>query len=592
MTIETKKVASANEAIEIINRLNYRHDTFCYTSTTREDNADIKYRHFDAYRQNGEKDSFAITEIVVNGKLEVVRFFNLFRDITVDLKLGDFNPDYSRYEVINVDAENEPKTVEVENESAKENDSKMIIEISGNNDELVNQLKTFSAKVRGLSCEEFLAENAGLSIAEYREKKATAENRIAKLEIEFKIEDIKSEIGRLENENYYTARNLYGIVVLEKHYATDESLQAYAAELVDEFNERLGKINEAQAELATLAPATADAERGNEPTAAEDKWNDTDKGAILKDKIERDSKPSVESIPAYIPAEDTDDDDELIDLPADNNTVTDTTPEYKYYIKSRRPIFGAAPNRYIKAVSGEVHEPVRRTNGTYSPKCRIYFATVIYDKPLTDEQILNYDLAVSNETFELLNAPPAQNEMSTISNIAETDGSEDDDFADEMPALFLAEDTDDDDELIDPPVDNKITPDEMLAIIDTLDTVNAAAPYGWQIEFDGKNFPIEFNGKLVTTLDSLALAKALPPERFFEQFAPDVSPKERYINDRHKELDMLLDFRKFVEDDPDRLNTLANLIEDVKREILNAELDTEHPPDIEYDEHGEVIPWF
>lgn len=117
MTIETKKVASANEAIEIINRLNYRHDTFQYRFTTREDHADIKYRHFDAYRENGEQDRFAIIEIVVNGKLEVVRFFNLFRDITVDLKLGDFNPDYSRYdEVINV-----------ENESATENDSKMTI---------------------------------------------------------------------------------------------------------------------------------------------------------------------------------------------------------------------------------------------------------------------------------------------------------------------------------------------------------------------------------------------------------------------------------------------------------------------------------
>ncbi len=106
MTIETKKVASANEAIAIIDRLNYRHDTFQYRFTTREDNADIKYRHFDAYKANGEKDGFAMIEIVVNGKLEVVRFFNHFRNITVDLKLGDFTPDYSRFDnVIDVDAE-------------------------------------------------------------------------------------------------------------------------------------------------------------------------------------------------------------------------------------------------------------------------------------------------------------------------------------------------------------------------------------------------------------------------------------------------------------------------------------------------------
>lgn len=154
--------------------------------------------------------------------------------------------------------EDEPVIVETVNVEEQSTNTESANENSEHNAELVNQLKTFNAKVRGLSFEEFLAENAGLPFAEYREQKAAAENGIAKLEIEFKIEDIKSEIGRLESENYYTARNLYGIVVLEKHYATDESLQAYAAELVAEFNDRLGKINEAQAELATLAPATAE----------------------------------------------------------------------------------------------------------------------------------------------------------------------------------------------------------------------------------------------------------------------------------------------------------------------------------------------
>ncbi len=84
--IEQIKV-DVDTAISIINRLNYRNDTFIYCNTTREDNTDIKYRHFDAYKDNGEKDSFAITEIVVDGKLETVRFFNLFRDITVDLQI-------------------------------------------------------------------------------------------------------------------------------------------------------------------------------------------------------------------------------------------------------------------------------------------------------------------------------------------------------------------------------------------------------------------------------------------------------------------------------------------------------------------------
>ena len=55
MTIETKKVSVA-EAIAIIERLNYRNDTFVYRFTTREDNANIQYRHFDGYKENGEQE--------------------------------------------------------------------------------------------------------------------------------------------------------------------------------------------------------------------------------------------------------------------------------------------------------------------------------------------------------------------------------------------------------------------------------------------------------------------------------------------------------------------------------------------------------
>jgi len=84
--IEQIKV-DVDTAINIINRLNYRNDTFVYRHATFDDYDDIKYRHFDAYRDNGEKDAFALTEIVINGKLETVRFFNLFRDITVDLQI-------------------------------------------------------------------------------------------------------------------------------------------------------------------------------------------------------------------------------------------------------------------------------------------------------------------------------------------------------------------------------------------------------------------------------------------------------------------------------------------------------------------------
>lgn len=96
VTIDNGKIfdsakVTIDQAVNIISRLNYRNDTFQYRFTTREDNADIQYRHFDAYRQNGDKDAFAISEIVINGKLEIVRFYNLFRDIIVDLHIGNLN---------------------------------------------------------------------------------------------------------------------------------------------------------------------------------------------------------------------------------------------------------------------------------------------------------------------------------------------------------------------------------------------------------------------------------------------------------------------------------------------------------------------
>lgn len=277
--------------------------------------------------------------------------------------------------------------------------------------------------------------------------------------------------------------------------------------------------------------------------AAEDKWNDTDKGAILKDKIDRDCKPSVEPMPALFPAEDSDDDDELIDPPE---------------IESTDNIFiGQDGTNYIiraKNINITIEDRKIRINGHAVAKYKTDAGVQNALKYVTDwrNNIANYKI------FDI-------NDWNTVFDDFDFAGGNEDKF------VYI------DDE---PPITDKvITPDEMLALVDTLDTVNAAAPYGWQISYDGKNFPIEFNGKIVATLDSLALTKVLPPDKFFEQFNPNVPPKELYINERRKELDMLLDFRKFVEDDADRLKTLANLIEDVKREILNAELDTEHPPD-------------
>lgn len=100
--IEIKKVASANEAIAIINRLNYTACTFEYRHSTFSDDYATEYRHFDT------DNAFAIVEIVQGGKLVAVRFYNLYRDITVELQFGDITLGeefYGKFNVINVDDE-------------------------------------------------------------------------------------------------------------------------------------------------------------------------------------------------------------------------------------------------------------------------------------------------------------------------------------------------------------------------------------------------------------------------------------------------------------------------------------------------------
>ena len=101
--IEIKKVASANEAIAIINRLNYMDCTFEYEGTNHwSDDRNIKCRHF------GTEKAFSIVEIVKDDKLAAVRFYNLYRDITVELQFGDITfggEYYDRFDnIINVDA--------------------------------------------------------------------------------------------------------------------------------------------------------------------------------------------------------------------------------------------------------------------------------------------------------------------------------------------------------------------------------------------------------------------------------------------------------------------------------------------------------
>ena len=121
------------------------------------------------------------------------------------------------------------------------------------------------------------------------------------------------------------------------------------------------------------------------------------------------------------------------------------------------------------------------------------------------------------------------------------------------------------------------TLDTLAAIAETCQNLNANAPEGWEIYFDTENnfFPIEFNGKQVTKLDSLATQNFLSPQKFFERFRPLVdknyTPKQQFIDERLLELDNLQAMRVEIGNDTERLKILDDLIEQTKRDICELE---------------------
>ena len=66
---------------------------------------------------------------------------------------------------------------------------------------------------------------------------------------------------------------------------------------------------------------------------------------------------------------------------------------FKYYLKADRPLFGAVPSGYIGAE--------KFVNAVRIPRHGWVFGAVYYDKPLTDDQVLKYDLKPDK------NNPPA-----------------------------------------------------------------------------------------------------------------------------------------------------------------------------------------
>ena len=115
-------------------------------------------------------------------------------------------------------------------------------------------------------------------------------------------------------------------------------------------------------------------------------------------------------------------------------------------------------------------------------------------------------------------------------------------------------------------------------IVDACQEINSNAPDGWSVDFDaGKNnYTIKFGSQPVATIDSLALAKVLPPEKFFEQFKPlvdkDFDADKKFISDRQREINQLIEMREELAGDPERLKIIDKLIRQNKRDIIHTEI--------------------
>ena len=62
--------------------------------------------------------------------------------------------------------------------------------------------------------------------------------------------------------------------------------------------------------------------------------------------------------------------------------------EFKYYLKSNRPIYGAVPSGYINAEKVEIRVPRKG----------YFYGVATYDKPLIAKQILDYDLRPEDDS--------------------------------------------------------------------------------------------------------------------------------------------------------------------------------------------------
>lgn len=116
-----------------------------------------------------------------------------------------------------------------------------------------------------------------------------------------------------------------------------------------------------------------------------------------------------------------------------------------------------------------------------------------------------------------------------------------------------------------------VTEETILAVNETLAAINDAAPDGWEIFFDCDhfNFAIDYRDKPVTNIDSLALARILPADKFFARFLPlvdDRAHEDLQLKNLAAEVDSLQEMRGELQHDPERLAIIDELISEAKSE--------------------------
>lgn len=286
------------------------------------------------------------------------------KQMAIDIKLGDFNLDYSRYdEVIDADAKIE---------------SNAEVESNGNDAEAKTKMKTIETKMATNGVKLYYVDGKRTSCEVALQ--AAADSRENLFTIEYAT----------RHNAYFTGRILDATQVYE---STSKAVLKELELKIDEYHGFAVKLHTiGWVEICKLF----------NKNYAKSLINKIENAFIRGEygvKIDTYGKVSILPAPVIEPNPDDyavspDAFDEAVNAEIElaNNKHT---PEFKYYLQSCRPIAGAVPNGYISATQGEMKAYSLRSDGSISivPR-KVVFGVVVYDHPLSDQQIINYDLHV------------------------------------------------------------------------------------------------------------------------------------------------------------------------------------------------------